>query len=217
MPNSLGYLLRRTYFLCSSTITSPRGIVTTRALPDHDDFELYTTRAARIMVFNAAKRARAREAERRWLPKLVLRVLCILFVIVSIGLAGRTYGYDYGVIWLSVPLCLSFAWNVANIIVRMVRARPMHPGANVGCDLVLCLLFAVALALSFLSAIPTSKYDPYFYNGYKLVPGTNETIIDYNSRQCSGFENCSDLDNYAGLVRRTVRLLLHFEAPHVNN
>ena len=169
------------------------------------------------MVFTAAKRARAREAEKRWLPILVLRILCILFVIVSIGLAGRTYGYDYGVIWLSVPLCLSFAWNLANITVRMVRARPMHPGANVGCDLVLCLLFAVALALSFLSAIPTSKYNPYLYDGYKPIPNTNGTSIDYNSRQCSGFENCSDLDNYTSLVRSTVRLLLQSKALHVVN
>ena len=94
--------------------------------------------------------------------KLVLRILCILLSVASIGCIGWAldhhvyssdyyygdygyYGSDFFFLpWLLIPLGLSVVWNIANIATLLARNRPIHPGANVGCDLILWLMFGVA-------------------------------------------------------------------------
>lgn len=118
------------------------------------------------MIFSRESRAKVSRAERHWIAKFVLRLLTIVVVIVAFGLAGYSYSLDYAVIWISVPLGVSICWNVANVIVRLCRARPMHPGANVGMDLILWLAFAAALGFSYFGAILLLEYNPTYYSGY---------------------------------------------------
>ena len=52
-----------------------------------------------------------------------------------------------------LQLAISWGWNLANIIVRLSRARPMHPGANVGMDLFLWISFAITAVFAMFAAI----------------------------------------------------------------
>ncbi|KAL9117056.1 MAG: hypothetical protein Q9187_006411 [Circinaria calcarea] len=54
---------------------------------------------------------------------------------------------------VSHQLGVSILWNGANIIVRLSRPRPMHPGANVGMDLVLWLALIVTGLLATVAAV----------------------------------------------------------------
>ena len=157
------------------------------------------------MVFNTRRRAAAKEVEKLWLPKFASRLVCIFFAIVAIGLAGATFKWDSGVIWLVVPLGLSIIWNTANVIVRSVRARPIHPGANVGCDLVIWIIFTVAISLSFIAATVTTNYYPYSYDNYAPVKGHNGSV-SYNPTKCNGFDTCKELDDFVGFVHRIGKL-----------
>ena len=61
-----------------------------------------------------------------------------------------------------IPLTLSIIWCLANIIVRLSRARPMHPGANVGCDLILWLAFIPVLVFSYVAGVVWLALDDYY-------------------------------------------------------
>lgn len=103
-----------------------------------------------------------------FLWKYILRSLAIILALISAGLIGwslthpvifpsTTYAYndyyyyyywpyDNDIIflpWEFIPLGLSILWNTANILVLLLRNRPIHPGANVACDLLLWLGFIV--------------------------------------------------------------------------
>ena len=43
------------------------------------------------MIFNSASRARVREAERLWVAKFVLRVLCWLSSVIALCVAGYSF------------------------------------------------------------------------------------------------------------------------------
>ena len=134
------------------------------------------------MIFNKESRQRVKEAESLWLAKFILRCICIIFAIVAIILDGVAVGkqrnylqnlshengryinnYYYGLSWglglVLIPLCASLLWNLANIVTRLTRTRPVHPGANVGCDLVIWLAFCGFLWIGYwlcIDALPGS-------------------------------------------------------------
>lgn len=143
------------------------------------------------MIFNPTSRALVREAEPKWFAKFVLRIVTLLVCIISLGLAIATFIRTLSIIWLVIPLVLSITWNLANIIVRLCRARPMHPGANVGCDLILWLMFLVAAIFCFsLSIFLVEDYG--FYNGYESSEVDNN-CGDYNGGSDYD-ENCQNPD-----------------------
>lgn len=128
------------------------------------------------------------EDDRTWLWKFILRMLTIVLAAVGIACVAwafvTSFGrfedrYYYGfygtalVPWGLISLGLSILWNIANMAVLLSRNRPIIPGANVGCDLVLWLLLLGTGVLLVLSAQDNIKpyyvYDcdyDYGYYGY---------------------------------------------------
>ena len=106
--------------------------------------------------------------------KYILRSLAIILALISASLIGwslthhvvfptTTYAYDNSYYWPNdndifllpwefIPLGLSILWNTANILVLLIRNRPIHPGANVACDLLLWLGFIVTSTFAILDA-----------------------------------------------------------------
>ncbi|MCJ1332880.1 hypothetical protein MMC10_009574 [Thelotrema lepadinum] len=95
------------------------------------------------MIAKPEGRAQVLAAEPRWKAKFILRIVILVFDFLAIVLAGAVPGIHFSLI----PLSFSFAWCVANIIVRVRRPRPMHPGANVAMDLLIWMGFFVVLFL----------------------------------------------------------------------
>ena len=114
--------------------------------------------------------------------------------------------------WTFITLGLSILWNIANLAVLFFRNKPIHPGANVGCDLVLWLGLcatgstAVIGALNYFDYYPGSyddgdnPYDSYgtFSNSsgtwYDLPNGSlvNKTVAS----GCGGFSTCAEERRY---------------------
>ena len=46
------------------------------------------------MIFSSASRARVREAERLWVAKFVLRILCWFSSLISLAVAGYSYSFS---------------------------------------------------------------------------------------------------------------------------
>lgn len=101
---------------------------------------------------------------------------------------------------------LSFIWCLANLCVLLVHSRWIHPGANVGCDLFLWLLFIVT---SFFSTVgflqdllwSDSNYnqsDTYTYGAttYAHYPnGTSYEVTPSNQTPpCPGYNSCAEKD-----------------------
>lgn len=109
-----------------------------------------------------------RDEDPTYLWKTVLRLLAILLGIVGIVTLAwaitfkghsdndeSSYYYSFVYLpWDLITLGLSMIWNIANIVVLLARkGRGMHPGANVGCDLVLWLGFIVTGTFAVLGAM----------------------------------------------------------------
>lgn len=128
------------------------------------------------MIFSATSRARVRDAERLWIAKFIFRITTLVVVLIAIGCTawaldrsaalGSEY-HQFLLPWQFITLGISVLWNIANIIVRLSRPRPMHPGANVGMDLVLWLglivtgVFAIFPGLDNLSRSESLSYYSY--------------------------------------------------------
>ena len=110
------------------------------------------------------------------------------------------YGDDVYLPWEHISLGLSIIWNIANVAVLFVRrGRGIHPGANVGCDLILWLAFIVT---GFFATVGAADYiigynQNVYYNYY------NSNGVDNND--CAPFLNCSAQGDYsAALVHKGV-------------
>jgi hypothetical protein len=97
-----------------------------------------------------------------WTSKLILRTLMIIFGITILSLAGSiaTSGIISSVPLLiaAPPGVLSLIWNVSEAICILTRGghRGIHPGANVGLDLILWLALAGADVALWLIGVASS-------------------------------------------------------------
>lgn len=116
--------------------------------------------------------------------------------------------------WTFITLGLSVIWNTANLAVLFSRNRPIYPGANVGCDLILWL--ALLFTGSWAVIGGTTYFDDYtgqefgsdgiegssFSNStgtwYQLYNGTlvNETVAD-----CGGFSTCAAEQQFSNTLQ----------------
>ncbi|PSN64884.1 hypothetical protein BS50DRAFT_575026 [Corynespora cassiicola Philippines] len=92
---------------------------------------------------------------RHWISKLSLRIITILGGIIGIGcMAYATatnplrsgywyieFGDDWTVPWTLITFAISVVWSVICVLVFLLRQRPVHPGCQVGIDLILWLAF----------------------------------------------------------------------------
>ena len=183
-----------------------------------------------------------------FLWKAILSFLSILLGVVGIGTTAwamishtddpnidtdaSDYSYEYDndfffgrnalLPWQFITLGLSILWNMANIIVLLVRNRAVHPGANVACDLLLWLglwatgAFANLCALSYLyyNSDDYDSYDdgsPYgggtYSNGTQysytsngtIVPATNASGVA-STNTCAGSTTCAAKDQYVSAM-----------------
>ncbi|MCJ1313542.1 hypothetical protein MMC25_007221 [Agyrium rufum] len=162
----------------------------------------------------------------------IVAIACIAYGYVKLtgpppDSSGDEYGsdgssdYDIGdpffLFWDFITLGLSFIWCLANVVTRLVRRRPVHPGANVGCDLILwmaLIVTGIAAIVPVLDALSWSNNNVgnggedtryillangtevlqygqygYFPNGtYGFIPESNP------GSSCPGFASC-DVQN----------------------
>ncbi|MCJ1473467.1 hypothetical protein MMC13_002118 [Lambiella insularis] len=122
------------------------------------------------MIFTPSSRARVHAAERHWAIKFTLRLITIGLALIAIGISAYTLSPAFqnaqdnfldsgGLLWLAlIPLCMSVLWNIANVVVRLCRARPVHPGANVALDLLTLIAFCILGATAIVGAISHIVY-----------------------------------------------------------
>ena len=100
------------------------------------------------MIANPAKLAQVVDAEPRWKATFISRIVILLCDFLAIILAAAVpTRQGYVLAWSYIPLGVSFIWCLANIIVRLRRPRPMHPGANVAMDLLMFVQYAVLMVM----------------------------------------------------------------------
>lgn len=129
------------------------------------------------MIFSATSRARVRDAERLWIAKFILRITTLVVGLIAIGCTAWAFDGPISsyleenrwlLPWQFISLGISVIWNIANIIVRLSRPRPMHPGANVGVDLVLWLsLISTGLLALFAGLANLSRSEVLSYYSYQ--------------------------------------------------
>ena len=119
--------------------------------------------------------------EPRARAKLILRSLALTSTVIGIVVAG----IGWPLAWpLFIPLAISFGWNIANIVRRYTSSTPIHPGANVGMDLVAWLGFLACSIVVYLLAVAgfaavyiTTESDSYnYYYGYYTA--SYDTVYD---------------------------------------
>ena len=98
----------------------------------------------------------------------------------------------------------------------MARNRPIHPGANVACDLLLWLTLFVTGFFATLGATNDLYYDAYddygyssdspygggtYSNGTRYEYTSNGTMVPVTDSQCDGFTTCAARDQYVSAVQ----------------
>ena len=183
-------------------------------------------------------RTAIQEHDRTFIWKLLLRVLAIIFAAVAIGTIawaitavpytgnaatdiveeqdyiGPDYfynGYTMLLPWILIALGLSVIWNIVNIVTLLARNRWIHPGANVGCDLVLWLGLGITAGIATVGAVSYLFYEDYydgaydeggigysgvFPNGTSYYTTANGTDVAY----CTDV-SCAAGDSFNALVR----------------
>lgn len=179
----------------------------------------------------------------KFLWKYSVRALAIILAVISTGLIGWSLAhevvlptnmddrYEYAdnewfyspdilfLLWELIALGLSIIWNIANILVLLSRNRPIHPGANVACDLLLWLGFIVTGAIATVRAENYLWWYPNDYDGFNVAnpvsessnsgssdsispDGTLSNITSPTYNPCEGFTSCAAQGSYYSAVHR---------------
>ena len=185
--------------------------------------------------------------DRDWQWKIGMRVVLFIISFIGLGCAGwvvtnfsskhRYYGYMFDsndwewIPWTLVTFVLTIVWSLACILVFWFRKdhSPLHPGAQVGVDLILWLgyiatgLCAVGAVISIREFGSSGAIGQYSRAEWTYVSENNTWVFDSNSssssyytspnssRNCktpyyysnSGFESCEQLDEFVNYLWRT--------------
>ncbi|KAI9756774.1 MAG: hypothetical protein M1835_000707 [Candelina submexicana] len=172
------------------------------------------------MVLTTATRAKTREADKRWIWKLCFRAAATVFSIVGIGCTAWAVSENAHLadttqqaFWL--VLGFSIIWNIINFIVLLARNKPIHPGANVGCDLILWIAYVVTGVIAAFGVDQDVRFEGNFryYYCYSDYPGAR------SGETCPGFNSCDDALGVlkqrgeveaAGVAFAFAAMILHF-------
>ncbi|KAF1962117.1 hypothetical protein CC80DRAFT_487651 [Byssothecium circinans] len=187
--------------------------------------------------------------DRNWQWKIGMRAVLVVISLIGLGCAAWVvanftnktmyYGYSFdaddgaSIPWTLITFTLTILWSTACILVFALRKshKPLHPGAQVGVDLILWLgyiftgLFAVIAVLSVRDYGSTGVIGGH-YSGdgpWNYVQGNNTWVYNATSsysssyssssrsRNCdssyssssTGFETCAALDEYVNHLWQT--------------
>lgn len=172
-----------------------------------------------------SSRTAIRENDPTYLWKAILRLLAIVLAIIGIATIGwalthrqvptaenrdsdyyNSYSYsgsyfaDFLTLpWSFITLGLSIIWNIANLAVLLSRNRPIHPGANVGCDLVLWLALIVTGTAAVFGSADYFYYYPGSYTSYSSYGGSSSSSS--GADDCDGFDTCGERDQYVKFLQ----------------
>ncbi|KAF2149163.1 hypothetical protein K461DRAFT_281517 [Myriangium duriaei CBS 260.36] len=177
-------------------------------------------------------REKLEAGDEHWSWKIAFRVILIVVGLIGIGCAasivagartGSNYVLDYedaddfNITWTLITFSVTIIWSAICILVLLLRRppAPVHPGAQVGIDLVLWLAYvatalwatvAVINAMSWGTDGWIGDYSSYGHYTYDSGNGTWVwTASDYatrygNGRNCddsmSSFSSCAEQDAY---------------------
>ena len=154
------------------------------------------------------RREELKEGDRHWQWKIVFRAAAIIVGLIGIGCAAwivahftsnseATYSYyfddEYTIPWTLITFVLSVVWSAVCIVTFFTRkpTAPVHPGAQVGVDLVLWLgflttgLFAIVGTVSVGSWGSDGRIDYYSGDGY-YVQGSDD-VWTWHASQSSSY------------------------------
>ncbi|KAH8887884.1 hypothetical protein GQ53DRAFT_843985 [Thozetella sp. PMI_491] len=104
-----------------------------------------------------------------WVSKLILRIFQCVIALAVVGLAANLATGDvytvYAIIIIGPVAGFAFCWAFAEGICILARGghRGIHPGANVGLDLIIWLALTATLSLLGIIGIAQSTYDLFDY------------------------------------------------------
>ncbi|GAM83167.1 hypothetical protein ANO11243_011530 [Dothideomycetidae sp. 11243] len=155
-----------------------------------------------------------RTGDRHWIAKIILRAILVLVGIIGIGCAAAVvakfggeedspfYGWDVEsfITWTLITFAVSVVWCAICILIFVLRKphTPVHPGAQVGCDLVLWLAFIATALFAVVAVINVSQFgeggiiQDYSSNGFYYLDGANNTWIWNSTADSSGGVSLSD-------------------------
>ncbi|KAK7186070.1 hypothetical protein PSPO01_07882 [Paraphaeosphaeria sporulosa] len=159
------------------------------------------------------KRQELEEGDAHWKWKVGFRAISIIVGLIGIGCAAwitsnynnsnsytsSSYYYyyydDYLIPYTLVTFILSVLWSAACVIAFFARRpnRPIHPGAQVGCDLVLWLGFAVTGAFAVIGTLSIyySGQDDYSSSSGGYTQASNGTWVWTSSSYSSSSSSAS--------------------------
>lgn len=160
--------------------------------------------------------ATLRESHRHYAWKMGLRALLVAVDIALIAMvawvldevSGSSGGFfDYWDDWILafdyIPIGCSFIFCLIVIAYQMLRKRPVHPGWDVGVDLIIWLMFAVMGG--FTITVSISYFDGYYGDSYDTsnignssgyyitaANGTQVWVPPNSDNQCAAFTSCAE-------------------------
>ncbi|KAF2451953.1 hypothetical protein P171DRAFT_438603 [Karstenula rhodostoma CBS 690.94] len=190
------------------------------------------------------KRQELEEGDAHWKWKVGFRAISIIVGLIGIGCAAwvtahftdSSYGgyssyyyyFDDGwtLPWTLITFTLAVVWSAACVIVFFARRpnAPMHPGAQVGCDLVLWLAFIVTGTFAVVGTMSVGYWGSDGTLGYSSSSGdytqarngtwvwtssSSSSSSYYSSRSCdssrssSSFPSCAEQDAYVNALWNT--------------
>jgi hypothetical protein len=167
------------------------------------------------MPFAADLRAALKANDRHYMWKLGFRTLLLavnialvgmIAWVVAAGTANEYYDYYYDidlVVWDFIPVGVSIIFCSIVLIYQLLRKRPVHPGWDVGVDLLLWMAFGVLAGFTITAGLEDlSDNTPSALDGesgsssdggyYTIAANGTEVYIEPNStQQCPDFTSCA--------------------------
>ena len=97
-------------------------------------------------------------------------------------------------------------WCAIVVLILLLRRIPVHPGVEVGIDLILWLAFAILASFTILAAVDLVDYqsddDSGSDSGYYTTAanGSSVYVAPNNSDDCPRFQSCTDQSGFLNSV-----------------
>jgi hypothetical protein len=164
-------------------------------------------------------REKLNAGDAHWEWKIGMRIITVIIGIIGIGCAAWVtvkYGpgknpYDYelddawSMPWTLITFCISVVWSLACILVFFLRRpnAPVHPGAQVGMDLVLWLAFIPTALCAILAVSSVATLGQSGRIGDSYYSSSSDGYYNYVASNNSWVWNASTSDSYSSVYGGT--------------